>query len=79
MSFISEKEFNKLQIISEEAMTLFGTELFNKPVISTDASDEELFEELINLEQNADNKAQKTLLTSISQLSQPVKLELLQL
>ena len=74
-----QKEFNKLQTISEEAMKLFGKELFDIPVITTNASNEELLKELINLEQNADNNAQKTLLASISHLSQPVKLELLQL
>lgn len=72
----NQKEFNQLQT---QAMELFGNKLFDIPVIPTNASNEELLEELTNLEENADNNAQKTLLTSIRHLSQPVKLELLQL
>ena len=71
-----QKEFNQLQT---QAMELFGNKLFDIPVIPTNASNEELLEELTNLEENANNNAQKALLKSISHLSQPVKLELLQL
>ena len=79
MDLSSMNKHGELQKLSEDAMNLFGNELFNMPVISTDASNEELLAELTSLENNADNNAQKTLLTSISHLSQPVKLELLQL
>ena len=79
MDVTTMKKDGDLQKLSEDAMKLFGNDLFNMQVISTDASNEILLKELSNLEQNADNNAQKTLLTSISHLSQPVKLELLQL
>lgn len=79
MDVTSMKKHDDLQTISKEAMTLFGNDLFNMQVIPTDASNEELLEDLSNLEQNTDNKAQTTLFTSISHLSEPVKLELLQL
>lgn len=79
MSVILKKEFNKLQTISEEAMTLFGTELFNISVIPTNASDEDLLEDLKNLNENETNKSFKTLLTSISYLKQEHQLELLHL
>ncbi len=79
MDVTTMKKDGDLQKLSEDAMNLFGNDLFNMQVISTDASNEILLKELSNLEQNADNKAQKTLFTSISHLSEPVKLDLLQL
>jgi len=74
-----KNDFQRVQALSEEAMDLFGRELFSMPVIPTDASDEDLLRELKYLEQNVDNKAHRILITSISHLSRSVKLELLHL